>query len=401
MYFSRISGIGASGSFQLAHPFTPSPTVLQGCDTESDYEETKVKEDGGEVDITQYRDAYVPRPTKYHGRRTAIRDLDKDVVENNGVKVVSTQRAPSNKRSAPRRCSFVEHKKSTNRAAKTPQYAESSEDEEPPIKVKKTQKKSGNQKKKKSKATKAAAKVATPVKTSGIFESDSDENDVPSEDDTKQARGSSKSAKSPKGRGSRETPRKNYAETNSDEEEEEPLTKRQRGKSSGRASRKRDDSSSDEDEEVSKKTASTKTGQRETKSSRKSAGRTNRRDYSSSDEEVDRKKTKAGKKEAKSPRRSLVKSYAEADSDDDDEPEPVTRTARVDSKNSRHEDSGSESNSDSDEGMFKEIDRQNKKSSPRKKDVKSYADSSSDEDMQPVVLLNKKTKSKKKAGKRR
>jgi len=36
---SQLSGIGATGSFKLSSAFTPSPSVLQGNDTASDYED--------------------------------------------------------------------------------------------------------------------------------------------------------------------------------------------------------------------------------------------------------------------------------------------------------------------------------------------------------------------------
>lgn len=72
----QLSGIGASGSFQLVDPFLPSPTVLQGKDTASDNGESDV-----EVieDVEAFQDAYKPRPTKRRGMgrsATAVRRLD-------------------------------------------------------------------------------------------------------------------------------------------------------------------------------------------------------------------------------------------------------------------------------------------------------------------------------------
>lgn len=74
----RLSGIGGSGSFQLSYVFMPSPAILAAQDTESDYEEqsdddvTIVETEDGEVDMSGFQDAYVPRPSKRRGKARAV-----------------------------------------------------------------------------------------------------------------------------------------------------------------------------------------------------------------------------------------------------------------------------------------------------------------------------------------
>ena len=51
MYFSRLSGIGVSGSFQLSYVFQPSPVILAAQDTDSDYAESEEEEDTGKGNL--------------------------------------------------------------------------------------------------------------------------------------------------------------------------------------------------------------------------------------------------------------------------------------------------------------------------------------------------------------
>lgn len=76
----QLSGIGATGSFQLLETFRPSPSILQGKnstswpssgdgeDDEEDIGGTDV-EDGG---LELYQDAYKPRPSKRRGMGRAV-----------------------------------------------------------------------------------------------------------------------------------------------------------------------------------------------------------------------------------------------------------------------------------------------------------------------------------------
>ena len=71
LLFRQLSGIGATGTFQLCRPFIPSPVVLAGQDTRSDYdtsdEETSDEEAIESYDYTGYGDKYKPRPSKRRG----------------------------------------------------------------------------------------------------------------------------------------------------------------------------------------------------------------------------------------------------------------------------------------------------------------------------------------------
>lgn len=77
----QLSGIGATGTFQLVSPFLPRPTVLQGNDTDDGFAESEVE--GGE-NVASFLDAYKPRPTKRRGMgrpgATAVDRLDPSVV---------------------------------------------------------------------------------------------------------------------------------------------------------------------------------------------------------------------------------------------------------------------------------------------------------------------------------
>lgn len=92
----RLSGIGVMGSFQLTKPFIPNPIVLSGEDTPDDYIHESSEDEESEVRVSltngvlqyltkscvfiqvehfaegfklsQFQDAYKPRPTKRHAR---------------------------------------------------------------------------------------------------------------------------------------------------------------------------------------------------------------------------------------------------------------------------------------------------------------------------------------------
>ena len=87
--FRRISGLGATGSFQLVDKFHPSPSTLAGQDTESDYEEeiqaeaeSKGTTPGGRGAVfteEMFKDAYVPRPSKSRGHGRKGTNIEKSV----------------------------------------------------------------------------------------------------------------------------------------------------------------------------------------------------------------------------------------------------------------------------------------------------------------------------------
>lgn len=71
-YLRQLTGIGLTGTFQLTKPFTPSPAALQGKDTASDYEVSSDEAAEFEApNVSQFMDAYKPRPTKRHSRKSA------------------------------------------------------------------------------------------------------------------------------------------------------------------------------------------------------------------------------------------------------------------------------------------------------------------------------------------
>ncbi len=125
----QLTGIGASGTFQLAEPFTPSPNILAGKDTASDYEEESSEEESSEeedeegykqakggFDLAYFNtDAYVPRPSKRRGKGRKIAPVQKLQYE------VTVPKQKAKKRQAA--------KKGRGRGGKKAKYADSSSED--------------------------------------------------------------------------------------------------------------------------------------------------------------------------------------------------------------------------------------------------------------------------------
>jgi hypothetical protein len=138
LLYSQLSGIGASGSFQLAEPFTPSPAVLQGKDVEDETDDEKTDSDESEVDLGQYVDAYVPRPTKHgHGRKSAvaIQRFDPSIPSPKPQKLVSGIKR--NKPASAKKASLADDRKNNQYAKNRRQSSHSAKASPPKKKVKK------------------------------------------------------------------------------------------------------------------------------------------------------------------------------------------------------------------------------------------------------------------------
>ncbi|ELT96877.1 hypothetical protein CAPTEDRAFT_224518 [Capitella teleta] len=272
----RLTGIGCSGTFQLAKPFVPSPSVLAGNDTASDYEEyfsghsdAGIEKGVKGFQVEDFQDAYKPRPTKRHGRQAATKAPA-------GVTLVpKTEKRGRPPKSAGRPAKSAGQPKVQK---KQPKYRdtsseEESEEEEVVVKKKKksvskkttpkkTAKKGKQTNSKKSspvKGKKTGKKTSTPKKTPKkdiVVESDTDDDDDDDDDDevdletrrvaTKAARkakppsvvtqkkkavsGKRKKAEMGSGRASLRASMVSYVEVSDSDAEDEPQKKRKKKK---------------------------------------------------------------------------------------------------------------------------------------------------------------------------
>lgn len=219
--FRQISGIGSAGSFQLAEEFTPSPTVLHGDDTNSDYFEPDVGDEARalpeyQMDISQFRDAYVPRPSKRrgHARAGAVLDIEKTQI----MVAPPKKRRRQLKQKGPLReaRSRIYDEDSSSEEEEETSEEENSEDEV--ISTKKTAR--GRAVAKKATPKRAAPKKAAPKRA------------APKRAAPKKAAGRKKAApaSSSSGRSAR-SPRKSYTEDSDADDEEEVAADPTKGRS--------------------------------------------------------------------------------------------------------------------------------------------------------------------------
>lgn len=138
---SQVSGLGASGSFQLAETFTPSPSLLQGKDVTDDdpgSEESDANEDA--VDASLYHDAYVPRPTsRGRGRKLAavVQRFDPSLPNPEAKHLVSRMRKKLSESVSARRASGVKDERHKAEAKKRGPSSLSNKRSPPKKKIKK------------------------------------------------------------------------------------------------------------------------------------------------------------------------------------------------------------------------------------------------------------------------
>ncbi|XP_046579064.1 eukaryotic translation initiation factor 5B-like [Haliotis rubra] len=246
----QLSGIGASGSFQMWSPFTPTPSLLAG--EEDDYVE----------DIfTEKQEMYIPRGTKSRGGQS-VRKAPADRSLEGRPK--PKKRAPPTNRSASQKKAAASKSrspaKSQSRSRGKASYAEDEgeaevdeeveeeveEDEgEPP--AKKKAKKSGKAKKGKS-SPKPKKKTKKPVSRAQITDTDEE-----GDDDESEAKKKSKSKAQTETSPRKSKARPSYAE-DEDGSEDEDSAPRSKGRSressgAGRRSSKVNYNENEEEEE--------------------------------------------------------------------------------------------------------------------------------------------------------
>ncbi|XP_046352492.1 uncharacterized protein LOC124132564 [Haliotis rufescens] len=254
----QLSGIGASGSFQMWSPFTPTPSLLAG--EEDDYVETV---------FTEKEELYIPRGTKSRGGQSvrkapADRSLEgrpkpkkRAAPVNRSASqkkaAASKSRSPAKSSSRSRgRVSDAEEKEEEEEEADDQDEEEVEEDEDEPP-AKKKAKKGGKAKKGKGKS-KPKKKTKKPLSRAQVA-------DIEEEDDESEGK---KKSKSPRKAQTEASPRKSKArpsyaaeddEDISEDEESSPRTKgrgRESTSAGRRASKINYNENEDEEEDADK-----------------------------------------------------------------------------------------------------------------------------------------------------
>jgi hypothetical protein len=135
-----LSGLGATGSYQLNETFTPSPALLQGKDVADESEDEESDSIVGEVDVGQYHDAYVPRPTRRgHGRKSAavIQRFDPSLPNPKAKHLVSGIRKKLNEPASAQKASGVKDRRHKTEAKKRGRSSLSAKASPPKKKIKK------------------------------------------------------------------------------------------------------------------------------------------------------------------------------------------------------------------------------------------------------------------------
>ncbi|XP_067673713.1 heterochromatin protein 1-binding protein 3-like [Haliotis asinina] len=249
----QLSGIGASGSFQMWSPFTPTPSLLAG--EEDDYVE----------DIfTDKEELYIPRGTKSRGGQSVRKAPSERSLEG---RPKPKKRAPPTNRSASQKKAAASKSrppaKSQSRSQGKTSYAEDEEevdeedeevadeeveDEDKPP-AKKKAKKSG--KAKKGKSSPKPKKTKKPVSRAQISDTDEGGDDDEESETKKKPKSKAQTESSPR----KSKARPSYAEDEGDSEDEDsaPRSKGRGRESSGvgrRASKVNYNENDDEEEDV-------------------------------------------------------------------------------------------------------------------------------------------------------